>query len=47
MVVEEDRENNENVAVEAVVAVFVLKGKSKKEGEAKLLNCGEEEGRLG
>ena len=41
--VEEDRENNENVVLEAVVVVFVLKGKSKKEGEAKKLNCGEEE----
>ena len=47
VVVEEDRKNNENVAVEAVVVVFVLKGKSKKEGEAKKLNCGEEEGGLG
>ena len=45
--VEEDRENNENVVLEAVVVVFVLKGKSKKEGEAKKLNCGEEEGRHG
>ena len=47
MVVEEDRKNNENVVVEAVVVFFVLKGKSKKEGEAKNLNCGEEEGGLG
>ena len=46
--VEEDRKkNNENVVLEAVVVVFVLKGKSKKEGEAKKLNCGEEEGALG
>ena len=39
--------NNENVVLEAVVVVFVLKGKSKKEGEAKKLNCGEGEGGLG
>ena len=45
VMVEEDRKkNNENVVLEAVVVVFVLKGKSKKEGEAKKLNCGEEEG---
>ena len=35
MVVEEDRKNKENVVVEAVVVVFVLKAKSKKEGKAK------------
>ena len=39
--------NNENVVLEAVVVVFVLKGKSKKEGEAKKLNCGEKEGDSG
>ena len=46
VMVEEDRKkkNNENVVLEAVVVVFVLKGKSKKEGEARKLNCGEEEG---
>ena len=32
---EEDRQNKENVVVEAVVVVFVLEAKSKKEGEAK------------
>ena len=42
--VEEDRQNKENVVVEAVVVVFVLEEKSKKEGEAKKLNCGEGEG---
>ena len=45
--VEEDRKNNENVVVEAAVVVFVRKGKSKKVGEAKKLNCGEGEGGLG
>ena len=45
--VEEDRKNNENVVVEAAVVVFVLKGKSKKVGEVKKLNCGEGEGGLG
>ena len=47
VVEEEDRKNNENVVVEAVVVVFVLKGKSKKVGEAKKLNCREGEGGLG
>ena len=35
------------MVVEAVVVVFLLEGKSKKEGEAKKLNCGEEKGELG
>ena len=47
VVVEEDRKNNENVVVEALVVVFVLKGKSKKVGEAKKLNCREGEGGFG